>query len=65
LQRKIEIVTVLLDRFQEKLECVADLPPSEMLLERAEMIRNDFVDMAALIEELKKQIYSKKSEQSN
>ena len=62
LDRKIEIVWILLNRFQEQLDYAATLDPRALSLQKAEWIKNDLEDMTARIKDLKKQIYSKKIE---
>jgi hypothetical protein len=61
LDRKIEIVGILLNRFQEQLDHAATLDPRTLGLQKAEWIKTDLEDIATRIEEIKGQIYSKKT----
>ena len=55
LQRNIEVVGILLKRFQEQLEYAVTIDPRELSLEKAEVIKKYLEDTVALIKELKKQ----------
>jgi len=54
LQRNIEVVGILLKRFQQQLEYAATIDPKELSLEKAEIIKKYLEDTVGLIKELKK-----------
>ena len=61
LDRKIEVVSILLDRFQEQLESTNTPVLREWSLHRIRYIKKDFEEITKRIRDLKK-IYSKKIE---
>ena len=62
LDRKIEVVGILLNRFQEQLEYAATLDPRSLSLQKAEWIMKDLKDIATQVKDIKKQLCSKKNE---
>ena len=54
LDRKIEVVGILLNRFQEQLEYAATLDPRSLSLQKAEWIINDLENIFTRIKDLKK-----------
>ena len=54
LQRNIEVVGILLKRFQEQLEYAVTIDPRELSLEKAEVINKYLEDTVDLIKELKR-----------
>lgn len=65
LRRKIEVVEILIKRFEEQLERAETFDPRALSLQKAEWIIKDLEGIVSRVEELKKKIYSKKSDQSN
>ena len=62
LDRKIVILGVLLNRFQEQLDQAATLDSRSLSLQKAEWIIKDLEDIATRVKDIKKQIYSNKIE---
>lgn len=58
LDRKIEIVGILLNRLQEQLDYAATLDPRALSLQKAEWIKKDLEDIKTYVEDIKKRIYS-------
>ena len=58
LDRKIDLVGILLNRFQEQLEKAATLDPRTLSLQKTKWITKDLENIAARIKVIKKQIYS-------
>jgi hypothetical protein len=61
IQRKIEIVGILLNRFQEQLDYAATLDPKTFSLEKAQWITKDLEEMTDRIKSLKEKLYSKEN----
>ena len=61
IHRKIEIVGILLNRFQEQLDHAATLDPRTLSLEKAQWITKDLEEMTGRIKSLKEQLYPKEN----